>query len=74
MPVSACSKAHQPAYRESFLPPRPLAFPWAAMAARRSKKSKMMVLRASESELMGIKVEKASRAKPESARSVRQAV
>lgn len=44
----------------------PLVLPCAAMAANRSKKSKMIFVRASESTLMGIKVANASRAMFES--------
>lgn len=62
LPVSSCPNAHQPANRESFLPPSPLDFPWAAMAESRSKKSKMILVRASESILMGMNVANESRA------------
>jgi hypothetical protein len=47
----------------------PLVFPLAATADSKSKKSKMMRLRASDSTLMGMKVSKACRAKLESAMS-----
>lgn len=43
-----------------------MALPWAAMAAIKSKKSNIIVVRASESTLKGINVEKASLAKFES--------
>lgn len=64
--ASFCSKAHHPAYLESFRPPRPLDLLWAAIAAKRSKKSVIILVLASDSTLMGMKVEKASRAKLES--------
>ncbi len=44
-------------------PPKPLVLPWAAMAAKRSKKSKMILVRASESTLRGMKVANESRAR-----------
>lgn len=66
LPVSTCSNAHHPAYLESFLPPSPLDLPCAAIAARRSKKSKIILVRASESTLRGMNVENASRANCES--------
>lgn len=65
-PISACSNAHQPAKRDSLRPPRPFDFPCAAMAAMRSKKSKIICVRASDSTLIGIKVAKASLASWES--------
>lgn len=52
--------------RDSFLPPMPLVFPLAATADKRSKKSKIMRLRASESTLRGMNVSNACRAKLES--------
>src|SRR5262245_60681339 len=60
LPLSECSKAHQPAIRDNFRPPSPLVLPLAAMAAKRSKKSKIIRFRA-ESVLMGMKVLKALR-------------
>lgn len=52
--------------RDSLRPPIPLVLPWAAMAAIRSKKSKMILVRASESTLIGMNVANASRAMFES--------
>lgn len=64
---STCSNAHHPANLDNLRPPMPLDLPCAAMAAKRSKKSKIILVRASESTLRGIKVAKASRAISESA-------
>jgi hypothetical protein len=67
LPVSPCSNAHHAAIRESFRPPKPFVLPWAAIAERRSKKSKIIADRASLSTLKGIKVLNESLAKFESA-------
>ena len=70
LPESECSNAHQPAYLDSLRPPKPFDLPCAAIAARSSKKSKMILVRASEATLIGMNVLKASRAELESSSQV----
>lgn len=65
--ASFCSNAHQAAIRESLRPPKPFILPCAAIADSRSKKLKMMLVRAPFSMLSGINVLNESRAIFESA-------
>jgi hypothetical protein len=60
--------------RDSLRPPNPFVLLWAAIAARRSKKSKMILDRESLSTLRGMNVLKESRAICESAPSVSPAM
>ena len=66
LPLSLCSNAHHAAMRESLRPPNPFILLWAAVAASRSKKSNMILDRASLSTLRGMKVLNESRAMFES--------
>jgi hypothetical protein len=56
LPLSLCSNAHQAAMRDSLRPPNPFILLWAAIAERRSKKSKMILERDSLSTLSGMNV------------------